>query len=39
MSLSTRLTTAMVLLVVLTASAVGYLSYRNIEAAFLPAEL
>ncbi len=39
MSLSTRLTAAMVLLVVLTAVAVGFLSYRNIEATFLPTEL
>ena len=39
MSLSARLTAAMVLLVVLTAVAVGALSYRNIETTLVPAEL
>jgi PAS domain S-box-containing protein len=39
MSLSTRLTAAMVLLVAITAAAVGYLSYRTIEETVLPAEL
>ena len=36
MKLSTRLTLAMVGLVLLTATAVGYLTYRNIEALALP---
>jgi PAS domain S-box-containing protein len=36
MGLSTRLTVAMVSLVLLTAAAVGFLSYRNIEATILP---
>jgi PAS domain S-box-containing protein len=39
MSLSTRLTAAMVLLVAFTAAAVGFLSYRNIEAIVIPSEL
>jgi PAS domain S-box-containing protein len=39
MSLSTRLTAAMVILVAFTAVAVGVLSYRNIEDAVLPTEL
>ncbi len=39
MNLSTRLTIAMVSLVLLTAAAVGYLSYRNLEATILPTEL
>lgn len=38
MNLSTRLSAAMVALVLLTALAVGYLSYRNIEAIVIPAE-
>ena len=38
MNLSTRLTGAMVSLVLLTALAVGYLSYRNLEAIIVPAE-
>src|SRR5579872_6250449 len=36
MKLSTRLALAMVALVLLTATAVGYLTYRNIEALALP---
>jgi PAS domain S-box-containing protein len=36
MKLSTRLTAAMVALVLLTATAVGYLTYRNVEAFALP---
>jgi PAS domain S-box-containing protein len=36
MRLSTRLTLAMVVLVLLTATAVGYLAYRNVEAFALP---
>jgi PAS domain S-box-containing protein len=36
MALSTRLTVAMVALVLLTATAVGYLTYRNVEAFALP---
>src|ERR1700740_3104725 len=36
MRLSTRLTLAMVGLVLLTATAVGYLTYRNVEALALP---
>ena len=36
MTLSTRLTVAMVALVLLTATAVGYLTYRNVEAFALP---
>jgi PAS domain S-box-containing protein len=36
MTLSTRLTVAMVALVLLTAAAVGYLTYRNVEAFALP---
>ena len=39
MKLSTRLTLAMVALVVLTAAAVGALTYRNIEAAVVPRAL
>jgi hypothetical protein len=39
LSLSARLTAAMGLLVVLTAFAVGALSYRNIETTLVPAEL
>jgi PAS domain S-box-containing protein len=39
MSLSTRLTLAMVGLVLLTALAVGWLTYRNLEAAILPRAL
>ena len=39
MNLSTRLTIAMVSLVLLTVAAVGYLSYRNLEAAIVPAEM
>jgi len=39
MKLSTRLTLAMVVLVILTAGAVGALTYRNIEAAVLPRAL
>jgi len=39
MTLTTRLTAAMVALVLLTAAAVGYLSYRNVEAGMLPTEL
>ncbi len=39
MNLSTRLTIAMVSLVLFTALAVGILSYRNIEAATVPTEL
>jgi len=38
MNLSTRLTGAMISLVLLTALAVGYLSYRNLEAIVIPAE-
>jgi PAS domain S-box-containing protein len=36
MRLSTRLTLAMVMLVLLTATAVGYLTYRNVETFALP---
>src|SRR5580704_4317582 len=36
MKLSTRLTLAMVVLVLLTATAVGYFTYRNVEAFALP---
>jgi PAS domain S-box-containing protein len=36
MRLSTRLTLAMVVLVLLTATAVGYLTYRNVETLALP---
>src|SRR5260370_24489732 len=36
MRLSTRLTLAMVVLVLLTATAVGYFTYRNVEAFALP---
>jgi PAS domain S-box-containing protein len=36
MTLSTRLTVAMVALVLLTAAAVGYMTYRNVEAFALP---
>src|SRR5215471_5045055 len=39
MSLSTRLATAMVALVLLTAIAIGMLAYRNIEAVALPRAL
>ncbi|HVO15243.1 MAG TPA: ATP-binding protein [Alphaproteobacteria bacterium] len=39
MKLSTRLALAMVVLVILTAGAVGALTYRNIEAAVLPRAL
>src|ERR1700680_4386246 len=39
MRLSTRLTLAMVALVLLTASAIGLLAYRNIEATELPRAL
>ncbi len=38
MNLSTRLTIAMVLLVLLTALSVGYISYRNLEATIVPSE-
>ena len=36
MTLATRLAAAMILLVALTVSAVGWLSYRNLEQALLP---
>src|ERR1700722_15211732 len=39
MSLSTRLTVAMVMLVLLTVAAVGLLTYRSVEATILPGEL
>jgi len=39
MTLSTRLTVAMVLLVIVTATAVGVLSYRNIQAVAVPRAL
>jgi PAS domain S-box-containing protein len=39
MRLSTQLTAAMVALVLLTATAVGYLAYRNVEALALPRDL
>ena len=39
MGLSTRLAVAMVGLVLLTAAAVGFLSYRNLEGAILPRAL
>src|SRR5262245_16600656 len=39
MTLTTRLTAAMAALVLLTATAVGFLSYRNVKAGMLPAEL
>jgi len=39
LTLSARLTAAMVALVLLTASAVGFVTYRNLKGAIVPAEL